>query len=81
MQPQVTIAPNGRITVPAAVRRQLGLKGGEKLNIRVLDGTLVFETMDAALKRVRAIMRQYIDPNISMVDELIADRRAEAASE
>jgi AbrB family looped-hinge helix DNA binding protein len=81
MHTQVTIASNGRLTVPASARHQLGLHGGEKLNMRVVDGALVFETSSATMTRIRAMMQQYIDPNVSVVDELIAERRAEAANE
>ncbi len=81
MNAHVTIASNGRIVIPANLRQELGLHGGEKLNIRVVDGTLVLETREAAIESIRAMMRPYINTNISVVDELIAERRAEAANE
>jgi hypothetical protein len=38
-------------------------------------------TIDAAIRRAQALVRQYVPAERSLVDELIADRRAEAARE
>jgi hypothetical protein len=34
-----------------------------------------------ALRRARALVRKYVPPEVSLVDELIAERRAEAEKE
>lgn len=81
MYTQVTIASSGRLTVPSVARHKLGLHGGEKLDLRVVDGALVFETQDAAIRRIRSIMRNCIPEGVSLVDELIADRRAAPENE
>ena len=36
---------------------------------------------DAALRETRDYFRQFLTPGVSVIDELIADRRAEAAAE
>ena len=81
MNAHVTIASNGRIVVPASLRQELGLHGGEKLNIRVVDGTLVLEPISATIARIQAVVRKRIPDNISLVDELIAERRAASENE
>jgi AbrB family looped-hinge helix DNA binding protein len=76
----VTIGPQGRLVVPASLRRQLGLEPGDRLIARVEDGRLVLEPRSAVLARVRQ-MFAHVPPEVSLVDELIAERRAEAARE
>jgi len=45
------------------------------------DGSLRLETREQAVARAQALVRRYIPENVSLVDELLAERRAEAASE
>ena len=45
------------------------------------DGFVRLQTVDAALERVRAIARSKRRGDASVVDEFIAERRAEAATE
>ncbi|MDZ5647470.1 AbrB/MazE/SpoVT family DNA-binding domain-containing protein [Nitrospirillum sp. BR 11828] len=76
-----TMAANGRLVVPLEVRRAVGLEAGGKLLARVEDGRIVLETIEAAVARVQKLARRYGSPDRSLVDELIAERRAEAAHE
>lgn len=39
------------------------------------------ETRDQGLRRARALLRKYIPEGVNLSDELIDDRRAEAARE
>jgi len=41
----------------------------------------VVETGEQSLQRARALVRKYIPEGVNLSDELIADRRAEAARE
>ena len=77
---EIQIGPQGRLVVPAALRRELGLQPGERLLVRVKDGALILETRQAVERRLRARFRN-VDPNISLADELIKERRAEAVRE
>jgi AbrB family looped-hinge helix DNA binding protein len=77
----LTLDENGHLTIPAHVRAQLGLVSGERLLARVRDGQLVIETLAAAVKRAQDLLAPYIAGEPSVVDELIADRRAEAERE
>jgi hypothetical protein len=45
------------------------------------DGSLVAETREQGLQRARALVRKYIPEDVNLSDELIADRRVEAARE
>ncbi len=77
----LTIASNGRVVIPAAIRASLGLADGDRVIARVEDGALVIEPVAAAVRRAQAIVARRARPGPSVVDELIAERRAESARE
>ena len=72
----VTIKPDGRLLVPAALRKAFGAEPGEPLAARVEEGRLVLERRAAVLKRAQGRFED-IGPDVSLVDELLAERRAE----
>ena len=76
----VTIGPQGRIVLPADMRRSLGLEPGDRLVARVEDGRLVLETRAAILARLQAEFRAAAGGR-DLVAELIAERREEARRE
>ena len=78
---RVRLDAGGRIVVPAGFRRALGVGSGEELLMSLDDGFVRLQTVDAALERVRAIARSKRRGDASVVDEFIAERRAEAATE
>lgn len=75
------IISGGRVQLPADVRRQLSLSEGDPILIEVVDGEVHLRPMPAAIRRIQERMKPYIRPGESIVDELIADRRREAAAE
>ena len=74
----VTIKTDGRVLVPAKLRRAFGAEPGEPLVARVEDGRLVLERRADVLRRAQERFDK-LDPDVSLVEELLADRRAEAA--
>lgn len=83
MDVYVKMAENGRIVVPSALRAEIGLPTGGDFLARVENGMIILEPHKMALERVRRLVQQYApaDDGGSVVDELIAERRAEAARE
>ena len=77
----LTVAPNGRVVIPADIRAALGVKDGGKLIARIENGALVLETIQAAVARAQAMVRKYVPEGTSLVDEFIAERRVEAGRE
>jgi AbrB family looped-hinge helix DNA binding protein len=72
----------GRLVIPAEVRREAGLSPGAALLISVTaDGDLLVSTPAAGLRRARQLVRRYVEPGDSLTDELLAERREEAARE
>jgi AbrB family looped-hinge helix DNA binding protein len=82
MTTQLQLGPQGRIVIPAAIRQAMGLETGAVLVANVVDGKLVLETQAQLLNRFYArFASARMQPDSSVVDELLAERRAEAATE
>jgi AbrB family looped-hinge helix DNA binding protein len=77
----VKIGPGGRIVIPANMREKLGVKPGDSLIVTEADGEIRMATVESGIRKVQALIAQYVPPDVSLVDELIAERRAEAARE
>ena len=77
---EVQVGVQGRLVIPAALRKALNLKPGDRLIARQEGERLVLERREAIEKRLQDRFR-HIPKNVSLVDELIAERRAEAAKE
>jgi len=77
-QASLTIAPNGRVVIPANMRAELGFQHGGKVIARVVDGTVVLEPIEAAIRRAQEMVRKYVPDDVDLVAELIAERRAAA---
>ena len=75
------IGPQGRIVIPVEMRRELELEPGETLMARVEAGRLVLERREEILERLRGEVRGRRRKRGSAVDELIAERRADAQRE
>ena len=73
---------SGRILIPAAVRRQLGLSEGSQVLVKVEEsGALQVTSRSQALSKVREEIRRYIPAGQDLAEELIRDRRAEVERE
>jgi AbrB family looped-hinge helix DNA binding protein len=72
---------NGRILIPVSFRRALGLKTGDSVFLRLEKGELQITTLRQRLVKAQRIVRKHIPRSVSLVDELIAERRAEARRE
>lgn len=73
------LGPQGRLVIPANLRRSLNLQTGIELVARAEDGQLVLETLENVRRRLRE--RYKGSPSASMAEELIAERRQEALRE
>src|SRR5438874_2666225 len=72
----------GRVLIPAECRRAAGLRPGDVLLVEALgEGELRLWTPARAIKEAQAIVAQYAPKGRDLVQELIDERRAEAARE
>lgn len=67
--------------IPVEHRRQLGLEVGDEVIIRVENGEIRILTRAEAVKRAQENVRRHVKGKRSLVDELSAERLAEAARE
>lgn len=77
----VPVAANGRMNLPADIRRALGIEGAGKVFLERDGDTVQIITFAQRLARIDAMMKPYIKPGQRLSDELIAERRAENAKE
>lgn len=77
----VVVGRKGRVVVPAAIRHELGIGEGSELMARVEGSGIVLEPRSAAIGRLQALVAAAVPEGVSLADELIAERRAEARRE
>jgi AbrB family looped-hinge helix DNA binding protein len=78
----VRVEKSGRILIPAAIRRRLGLTDGESELLLEVDETPIRLTTRAqAVQRLQDAVARYGEPNELWSEELIRDRRRDAADE
>lgn len=76
------INQQGRIVIPAECRAAAGLKPGDELLIEAVgEGELRLRTREQAIREAQAIVARYAPKGRDLVQELIDERRAEAARE
>jgi AbrB family looped-hinge helix DNA binding protein len=73
------MSEGGRVVIPAEIRQALGIKEGDTVCWELVDGEARLSTRLTRLRRAQAIVRGRIPQGVSLADELIAERRAEAA--
>lgn len=78
---RLKVNENGRVVIPAEFRKALGIKAGDEIILRWDDDELRITTMKRRIERAQRHVRQYVRPGVSLVDELLADRKREAARE
>ena len=74
----VAVGPKGRVVIPAGIRRELGINEGSELVALVEGEAVVLVPRSAVKSRLRSI---FADIGVSMRQELLDERRAEARRE
>ena len=75
------VAPDGRFVIPAAARAAMELGEEGKVTAYVEDGILKLVSPRVAIRQIQEMLKPYRGETGSIVDEFLAERRAEAASE
>jgi bifunctional DNA-binding transcriptional regulator/antitoxin component of YhaV-PrlF toxin-antitoxin module len=75
------IGPSGRLVIPVAQRRELGLEVGDEVLLQTEGGELRVASLKTRIARVQELVRKYNPHGESLSDSLIRDRRAEAAKD
>jgi len=80
-QQSAKVLDGGRLILPVEYRRTLNINPGDSVVIELDGDELRVRSRDAGLRRIQERLRKYIPEGVSLADELIVDRRAEAARE
>ena len=73
------IREGGRLVIPVAYRKALGLKPGSEVLLTLEDGEIRVISTRQAVARSQALVRRYIPKGRNLSEELITERREEAA--
>jgi len=72
------IDPQGRLVIPAEMRRSIGLECGEEVALAIEDGVLQVITLDKAIERAQAIAERHVKGKKGVVDDFILNRRRDS---
>jgi len=76
---RMQIASNGRMASPMGVRQQPTSREESLPIIRKDEGRLMLKSVGGATRRAQALVRHYAPQADGVTDELLAERRADAA--
>ena len=75
------LGPGGRVVIPVEMRDAMGLKQGDALIAKLSGGELSMVTLMGTVRELHALVKDRSPAAISLVDEFIREKRAEAARE
>jgi AbrB family looped-hinge helix DNA binding protein len=70
-----------RVVIPAEACQQFGIEPGDSIVVSVEDEQIVVKPLKQVIKDVQAFFSQFRQGDTTWTDELIQDRREEAARE
>jgi AbrB family transcriptional regulator, stage V sporulation protein T len=79
MTEMVVLGESGRIVLPAQIRKEFGLKPGDRLTVISDKGSIRIMTRRMALESIQAGIIKHRGSLTGLLDEFIAERRQEAA--
>lgn len=77
----VKIIDGGKLIIPAAFRRSLGFDTGDTVVVELDEDGLHVRSLSSAVRRAQQIVREFAPDDVSLAEELIAERRIEAERE
>jgi AbrB family looped-hinge helix DNA binding protein len=76
------ISKGGRLVIPAEIRRAMNIEEGTAVVLTLENGSLHVRTVREGIRQVQALFAKFNPkPGVSIVDEFIAEKRAEALRE
>lgn len=74
----VAVGQNGRIVIPLDIRKVLNLQEGQRLRLRIENQSVILEK---PVDIVQKLQNRFRPIPVNLADELIQERRQEAAKE
>jgi AbrB family looped-hinge helix DNA binding protein len=81
IQAKLKVNQNGRVVIPAEFRKALGIQAGDVVVARVEEDELRITTLTKRIESAQLRAQKYLKRGVSLVDELIAERREAAKRE
>jgi AbrB family looped-hinge helix DNA binding protein len=82
MSQAVKIIEGGKLVIPAAMRRAMGIARGDTVVVELLpEGELRVRPLASAVREAQAIVRKSVRPGRSLANELLRERKRDAARE
>lgn len=81
LKTRMRVNENGRVVIPASFRERLGIRVGDEVVLQIHDDELRITTLRSNIERAQRLVRKHVKRGISLVDELIAERREAARHE
>ncbi len=75
------VDPAGRVVVPAAIRSHYNIRAGDTLVLRSMENGLELRTYEQLMREAQDYFTSLVPAGRSLSDELIEERRREAAAE
>lgn len=72
---------HGRVVIPVEYRRVLGMREGDEVTIQLDDGAVRILTRASAIARAQELVTRRTGGDRSLVEELTAERGAEATGD
>ncbi|WP_242098559.1 AbrB/MazE/SpoVT family DNA-binding domain-containing protein [Sphingomonas sp. CROZ-RG-20F-R02-07] len=76
----IKVAGNGRMILPASVRKAMGLHGDAKVILTIEDDQVRLSPIGHGVSRAQALYREHAK-QARTTDDFLGDRKAEAAAE
>lgn len=76
----INVAGNGRMVLPASVRKAMGLHGDTKIILTVEDDQVRLSPIGHGVSRAQALYREHAK-HARTTDDFLEDRKAEAAAD
>jgi AbrB family looped-hinge helix DNA binding protein len=81
LKTRMRVNENGRVVIPAAFRKRLGIRAGDEVELRIEEDELRISTLRRNIQRAQRLVRKHVKRGASLVNELIAERRQAALDE
>lgn len=78
---KATVGPQGRLVIPAPIRKALNWEEGTVLTFEVRDGEIVVSDQLSALRQFQEYAQSLIPPGTDVLEDFLTERRAEARRE
>ncbi len=77
---QVAVTANGRMSLPAHIRKRLGLANGGMVYVEETEAGIVLRTTSQIVAHAQALAKRYAGEPGSSVDDFIAARPTESGA-